>query len=42
MDAYAAVGGVAAPTSSAELAAFLRSEVTKWAEVIKAANVKLE
>lgn len=42
MDAYAAVGGVAAPTSPAELAAFLRSEVIKWAEVIKAANVKLE
>ena len=42
MDAYAAVGGVAAPTSSAELAAYLRSEVTKWAAVIKAANVKLE
>ena len=41
-DAYAAVGGVAAPTSSAELAAFLRTEVAKWAEVIKAANVKLE
>ena len=42
MDAYAAVGGVAAPTSSAELAAYLRSEVTKWAAVIKAGNVKLE
>ena len=42
IDAYAAVGGVAAPTSSAELAAFLRTEVAKWAEVIKAANVKLE
>ena len=42
IDAYAAVGGVAAPTSSAELAAFLRTEIAKWAEVIKAANVKLE
>ena len=41
-DAYAAVGGVAVGDTPAQLAAYLRSEVTKWAEVIKAANVKLE
>jgi tripartite-type tricarboxylate transporter receptor subunit TctC len=42
VDAYAAVGGIAGGGSSAELAAFLREEVAKWAAVIKAANVKLE
>ena len=42
VDAYAAVGGIAGGGTSAELAAFLREEVTKWAAVIKAANVKLE
>ncbi|MGD9886046.1 MAG: Bug family tripartite tricarboxylate transporter substrate binding protein [Reyranella sp.] len=42
VDAYAAVGGIAGGGTSAELAAFLREEVAKWAAVIKAANVKLE
>jgi tripartite-type tricarboxylate transporter receptor subunit TctC len=42
IDAYAAVGGVAGGGSSAEVAAFLREEAKKWAEVIKLANVKLE
>ena len=42
IDAYAAVGGVAVGGTSAELAAFLRAESAKWAEVIKLANVKLE
>ena len=42
IDAYAAVGGVVGGGTSAELAAFLREEVAKWAAVIKGANVKLE
>ena len=42
VDAYAAVGGIAGGGTSAELAAFLKEEVAKWAAVIKAANVKLE
>lgn len=42
IDAYAAVGGVAVGGTSGELAAFLRAESAKWAEVIKLANVKLE
>ncbi|MGE0579373.1 Bug family tripartite tricarboxylate transporter substrate binding protein [Reyranella sp.] len=42
VDAYAAVGGIAGGGTSADLAAFLREEVAKWAAVIKAANVKLE
>ena len=41
-DAYTAVGGVVGGGTSAELAAFLREEVDKWAAVIKGANVKLE
>jgi len=41
-DAYTAVGGVVGGGTSAELAAFLREEGTKWAEVVKFANVKLE
>ena len=42
VDAYAAVGGVAVGGTAAELAAYLRAETAKWAEVIKLANVKLE
>lgn len=42
IDAYAAAGGVVGGGTSAELAAFLREEGTKWAEVVKFANVKLE
>lgn len=42
IDAFAAVGGLAVGGTSEELAAFLRAESAKWAEVIKYANVKLE
>ena len=42
IDAYAASGGVAVGNKPDELAAFIRSESAKWAEVIKFANVKLE
>ena len=42
IDAYAAVGGIVGGGSSEEFARFQRLEVQKWAEVIKAANVKLE
>lgn len=41
-DAFAAVGGLAVGGTPAELAAFLKTEAVKWAEVIKLANVKLE
>jgi hypothetical protein len=36
------VGGIVGGGSSEEFARFQRQEVAKWAEVIKAANVKLE
>ena len=42
IDAFAAVGGVAVGGTPEELAAFLRAESAKWADVIKFANVKLE
>ena len=42
IDAYAAVGGIVGGGSTEEFASFQRLEVAKWAEVIKAANVKLE
>jgi tripartite-type tricarboxylate transporter receptor subunit TctC len=42
IDAFAAVGGIVGGGSSEEFARFQREEVAKWAEVIKAANVKLE
>jgi tripartite-type tricarboxylate transporter receptor subunit TctC len=42
IDAFAAVGGVAVGGTSEELAAFLRAESAKWADVIQMANVKLE
>jgi tripartite-type tricarboxylate transporter receptor subunit TctC len=42
IDAYAAAGGVVGGGTSADLVAFLREEGTKWAEVVKFANVKLE
>jgi tripartite-type tricarboxylate transporter receptor subunit TctC len=41
-EAYQKVGGVVAGGTTAELQAFLKEEVVKWAAVIKAANVKLE
>jgi tripartite-type tricarboxylate transporter receptor subunit TctC len=42
IDAFAAVGGIVGGGSSEEFASFQRQEVAKWAEVIQAANVKLE
>jgi tripartite-type tricarboxylate transporter receptor subunit TctC len=42
VEAYAAVGGVAVGSTTRELQSFLAEESTKWAEVIKFANVKLE
>jgi tripartite-type tricarboxylate transporter receptor subunit TctC len=42
IDAFAAVGGVAVGGTPEELAAFLRAESAKWADVIQMANVKLE
>ncbi len=42
IDAYSAVGGIVAGGSVEEFANFQREEVTKWAAVIKAANVTLE
>jgi tripartite-type tricarboxylate transporter receptor subunit TctC len=35
-------GGDITPTTPEEFAAFLRTEVTKWARVIKQANITLE
>ena len=42
IDAFAAVGGIVGGGSSEDFALFQREDVAKWAEVIKAANVKLE
>ena len=42
IDAFTAVGGTPVGDTPAELAAHLRAESAKWAEVIKLANVKLE
>lgn len=41
-DAYAKVGGVIGGGTTAEVTAFMKEEVAKWAAVIKSANVKLE
>ena len=41
-EAYEKVGGVVGGGTSAELQAFLKDEVAKWAAIIKSANVKLE
>jgi tripartite-type tricarboxylate transporter receptor subunit TctC len=41
-EAYAKVGGVIGGGTTAELQAFLKEEVAKWAAIIKSANVKLE
>ncbi len=41
-EAYEKVGGVVGGGTTAELQAFLKEEVVKWAAIIKAANVKLE
>jgi tripartite-type tricarboxylate transporter receptor subunit TctC len=42
VDAYAAVGGIAGGGTSEAFVAFLRTEVARWSDVIKLANVKLE
>jgi tripartite-type tricarboxylate transporter receptor subunit TctC len=39
---FAAQGLEPTPTTAADAAAYLKSEVTKWAKVIKAANVKAD
>jgi tripartite-type tricarboxylate transporter receptor subunit TctC len=39
---FASQGLEPTPTSAAEAAAYLKSEVAKWAKVIKAANIKAE
>ncbi len=41
-DRLAALGGSPDPGSPAEFAAFIRSEIAKWAEVARLANVRLE
>ena len=39
---FADLGATAIGSTPAEFAAFLRAEMTKWAEVVKAANIKIE
>jgi tripartite-type tricarboxylate transporter receptor subunit TctC len=39
---FADLGADAVGSTSQELAAFLRREMVKWAEVVKAANIKIE
>ena len=39
---FADLGAQAIGSTPAELAAFLRGEMTKWAEVVKVANIKIE
>jgi tripartite-type tricarboxylate transporter receptor subunit TctC len=39
---FADLGADAIGSTPEELAAFLRAEMTKWAEVVKAANIKIE
>jgi tripartite-type tricarboxylate transporter receptor subunit TctC len=39
---FADLGAQPIGSTPAELAAFLRSEMAKWAEVVKVANVKIE
>jgi tripartite-type tricarboxylate transporter receptor subunit TctC len=39
---FADLGADAIGSTPDELAAFLRAEMTKWAEVVKAANIKVE
>jgi tripartite-type tricarboxylate transporter receptor subunit TctC len=42
IDAFAAVGGVVGGGTSGEFERFQRKEIEKWAEVIRAANVKAQ
>jgi len=39
---FADLGAQTIGSTPAELAAFLREEMTKWAEVVKVANIKIE
>lgn len=39
---FADLGATAIGSTPAELASFLRAEMAKWAEVVKAANIKIE
>jgi len=39
---FADLGADAIGSTPAEFATFLRAEMTKWAEVVKAANIKIE
>ena len=39
---FADLGAESIGSTPEELAAFLRAEMTKWAEVVKAANIKIE
>jgi tripartite-type tricarboxylate transporter receptor subunit TctC len=39
---FADLGADSVGSTPEELAAFLRTEMTKWAEVVKAANIKIE
>ena len=39
---FADLGAEPIGSTPAELAAFLRAEMAKWAEVVKAANIKIE
>ena len=39
---FADLGADAIGSTPAELATFLRAEMAKWAEVVKAANIKIE
>jgi tripartite-type tricarboxylate transporter receptor subunit TctC len=39
---FADLGADAVGSTPQELAAFLRREMVKWAEVVKAANIKIE
>ena len=40
--AFVAGGGEVAPPTPEEAAAFIRSEVAKWARILKDANIPLE
>jgi tripartite-type tricarboxylate transporter receptor subunit TctC len=39
---FANLGADAIGSTPAELATFLRIEMTRWAEVVKAANIRIE
>ena len=39
---FADLGATTIGSTPQELAAFIRAEMAKWAEVVKAANIKIE